>query len=71
MVKIQDLWSSKSHKVVKSLKRHNSQAIKDTHMTTLKTPGEGNGCPLRYSDLENSTGWIYSPRGGKESDTTE
>ena len=39
-----------------------------------RSPGEGNGYPLQYSDLENSmaedlTG--YSPWGGKESDMTE
>ena len=31
--------------------------------------GEGNGCPLQYSCLENSMG--YSPWAHKESDTTE
>ena len=30
--------------------------------------GEGTGCPLQYSGLENSMG---SPWGRKESDTTE
>ena len=39
-------------------------------------PGEGNGSPLQYSFLENSTdrgAWraIYSPWGCKESDMTE
>ena len=34
-----------------------------------RSPGGGNGNPFQYSCLENSTG--YSPRGGKESDTTE
>ena len=37
-------------------------------------PGEGNGNPLQYSCLENP-GWRrlvgYSPRGCKESETTE
>ena len=31
-----------------------------------RTPGEGKRYPLQYSGLEN-----YSPRGRKESDTTE
>ena len=35
-----------------------------------RSPGEGNGCPLHYSDLENSHG-LYSPWGHKELDTTE
>ena len=34
-----------------------------------KTPGEGKGCPLHYSGLENSMD--CSPWGCKESDTTE
>ena len=33
-------------------------------------PGEGNGYPLHYSDLENSHG-LYSPWGRKELDMTE
>ena len=32
----------------------------------VRSPGEGKGCPLRYSGLENSSPWGY-----KESDTTE
>ena len=36
---------------------------------------EGNGHPLQYSCLENPVDrgalWGYSPRGGKELDTTE
>ena len=41
-----------------------------------RSPGEGNGNPLQYSCLENSTdkgAWqaIYSPRGRKESDMTK
>ena len=40
-----------------------------------RSPGEGNGNPLQYSSLENSHGQKsladYSPRGHKESDTTE
>ena len=32
-----------------------------------ESPGEGNGNPLQYSDLENS---MDSPRGRKESGTT-
>ena len=41
-----------------------------------RSPGVGNGNPLDYSFLENSTdrgSWqaIYSPRGHKESDMTE
>ena len=42
-----------------------------------RSPGEGNGNPLQYSWLENSMdGGVYmwatkSPRGRKESDTTE
>ena len=31
-----------------------------------RSPGEGKGYPLQYSDLENSMDWIH-----KESDTTE
>ena len=34
-----------------------------------RSPGAGNGNPLQYSCLENSTG--YSPWGHKESDLTE
>ena len=34
-----------------------------------RSPGEGNGYPLLYSDLENSMD--YSPWGCKELDTTE
>ena len=33
-----------------------------------RSPGEGKGYPLQYSGLENS---MDSPRGRKESDTTE
>ena len=33
-----------------------------------RSPGEGNGCPLQYSGLENS---MDSSLGRKESDTTE
>ena len=33
-----------------------------------RSPGEGNGNPLQYSCLENP---MDSPRGRKESDTTE
>ena len=39
-----------------------------------RSPGEGNGNPLQYSCLENSTDRSligYSPWGRKESDTTE
>ena len=36
-----------------------------------KSPGEGKGYPLQYSDLENSMGCIGSPRSHKELDTTE
>ena len=40
-----------------------------------RSPGRGNGNPLQYSCLENPHGWRslagYSPRGCKESDTTE
>ena len=40
-----------------------------------RSSGEGNGNPLQYSCLEKSHGWRspvgYSPRGRKESDTTE
>ena len=38
-----------------------------------RSPGEGNGNPLQYSCLKNSTEDIvgYSPWDGKESDTTE
>ena len=40
-----------------------------------RSSGEGNGNPLQYSCLGNSTGWRslvgYSPWGHKESDTTE
>ena len=40
-----------------------------------RSPGEGNGYPLQYSCLENPHGHRslagYSPRGRKESDTTE
>ena len=34
-----------------------------------RSPGEGKGYPLQYSGLESFMG--YSPRGGKELDTTE
>ena len=34
-----------------------------------RCPGTGNGNPLQYSGLESSMD--YSPRGHKESDTTE
>ena len=37
-------------------------------------PGEGNGNPLQYSCLENSTdrgAWLQSTAGHKEADTTE
>ena len=34
-----------------------------------RSPGEGKGYPLQYSDLENSMNYI--PWGHKESDTTE
>ena len=33
-----------------------------------RCPGEGKGCPLQYSGLENS---MDSPWGHRESDTTE
>ena len=40
-----------------------------------RSPGEGNGCPLQYSGLENPHGQKrlagYSPRGCKESDMPE
>ena len=38
-----------------------------------RSPGEGNGNPLQYSCLENSTarGAGYSPWGHKESDMTK
>ena len=40
-----------------------------------RSPGEGNSNPLQYSCLENPMDretWLgYSPRGSKESDTTE
>ena len=40
-----------------------------------RSPGGGHGNPLQYSCLENPHGQRslagYSPRGGKESDTTE
>ena len=40
-----------------------------------RSPGEGNGNPLQYSLPGESHGWrslvVYSPRGRKESDTTE
>ena len=40
-----------------------------------RSPGEGNGYPLQYSCLENSTGQRslggYSPWGHEESDMTE
>ena len=36
-----------------------------------RSPGEGKGYPLQYSDLENSMDYIYSPWGRKESDMTE
>ena len=35
-----------------------------------RSPGEGKGNPLQYSGMENSMD-LYSPRGHKESDTTE
>ena len=36
-----------------------------------RSPGEGKGCPLQYSGLENSMDCVYRPWGRKESDTTE
>ena len=40
-----------------------------------RSPEEGNGNPLQYSYLENPVDGVslvgYSPRGRKESDTTE
>ena len=42
---------------------------KDSIPGLERSPGEGRGCPLQYSDLENSVD--YSPWGHKESDTTE
>ena len=40
-----------------------------------RSPGEGNGTPLQYSSLENPMDggacWATSPRGRKQSDTTE
>ena len=40
-----------------------------------RSPGEGNGCPLQYSCLENPHGQRslvgYSPSGRKELDMTE
>ena len=36
-----------------------------------RSPGEENGYPLQYSCLENSMDRGDSPRGHKESDTTE
>ena len=40
-----------------------------------RSPGEGNGYPLQYACLENpmdrGAWWATSPRGRKESDTTE
>ena len=35
-----------------------------------RSPGEGNGCPLQYSGLENLHG-LHSPWGHKELETTE
>ena len=35
------------------------------------SPEEGNGNPLQYSCLENTMDCMNSPRGGKDSDTTE
>ena len=40
-----------------------------------RSPGEGNGCPLQYSCLENpwteKPGGLYSPWGCQELDMTE
>ena len=40
-----------------------------------RSPGEGNGNPVQYSCLENpmdgGVWWATSPKGRKESDTTE
>ena len=36
-----------------------------------RSPGEGNGNPLQYSGLENSTDCVYSPWGCKELDMSE
>ena len=36
-----------------------------------RAPGEGKGYPLQYAGLENFMDGLYSPRGRKESDTTE
>ena len=53
-------------------------AMRETWVRSLvlgRSPGEENGNPLQYSCLENPHGWRrlvgYSPRGRKESDTTE
>ena len=50
----------------------NPPAMWETWVPSLvlrRSPGEGKGYPLQYTDLENSTD--YSLWGHKESDTTE
>ena len=50
----------------------NPPARQETPVQSLgweDSPGEGNGNPLQYSDLENSMD--YSPWGRRESDMTE
>ena len=42
---------------------------------SVRSPGKGNGNPLKYSCLENpmdrGAWWTYSPQGSKELDVTE
>ena len=61
---LQYSWASLVAQLVKNL-----PAVWDLGLISGlgRSPGEGKGYPLQYSGLENS----YSPRGRKESDTTE
>ena len=64
---LQYAWASLVAQVVKNL-----LAMQETWVRSLSwkyLPGEGNGYPLQYSDLENSMGSIVHRVA--ESDTTE
>ena len=66
------LWASLVAQIVK-----NPSAVQETQSRSLvweDFPGEGNGYPLQYSCLKNSTGYSgmdYSPWGLKELNMTE
>ena len=62
--------------MVKSLPAYAGDAKDSGSIPWLgRSPGRGYGNPLQDSGLENpmteKPGWLYSPWGGKESDTTE